>query len=225
MNIAVLIIHRGDRPRFLENLMRMINAQTLQPTEVYELGSPPENDVCDISKRYRLGYLHLSKVSKADVIAFMEVDDYYAPNYLEEMAKAWQEAGKPDLFGTTNTIYYNIKLFAYFKMQHYLSGIAMATLIKPNLDLGNVIDEDPYFDKHIYNHITNKELFTPNKTICIGIKHGDGMTGGSYHHERLDRFTTNKGITDYDKSFLKANMDKDSFEFYSNYFKQKSQPI
>lgn len=221
MKLAVLSIHRGDRPLFLQNLKRMIAAQTLQPSIVYFVDYEPESEQCDITQRYRRGYEYLSNQG-VDLIAFMEVDDYYSPTYLETMVNQWLHAGKPDLTGTYYTYYYHIKLFAYYKMEHYQMSTAMATLIKPGLSINWCDDRQPYTDTFLWNlDNLSKHLFSP-PIICIGIKHGVGLTGGRGHIDDLDRYERNKGVVDENKYFLWSNMDKESFEFYSEYFYPKA---
>lgn len=67
--------------------------------------------------RYRLGYERLRN-KKIEVIALIENDDWYAPNYLETMYNKWLELDKPQLLGQSYTIYYHIKERAWFTMNH-----------------------------------------------------------------------------------------------------------
>jgi hypothetical protein len=43
------------------------------------------------------------------------------------------------------------------------------------------------------------------------MKHGEGLTGGAWHRDKLDRFKIDDGL-------LRDNLDPVSFEFYNNYF-------
>lgn len=213
MKIAALIIHRGDRPEFLENLKRMLAAQTVQPDVIHYVDYQPESDKCDISQRYKRGYEALRNKG-IDLIFFMEVDDYYSPDYIETMLAEWNNHNRSDIFGTNYTIYYHIKLFSWFTFYHNTRSSAMSTLIKADLKLEWPVDEEPYTDTWLWNRIKGV-TFKPKKHICLGIKHGLTMTGGQSHVDRLHRYIT----SDSNKDFLRENMDSESFNFYSNLIK------
>ena len=144
MKIGIIIPDKSDRPKFLENCLRMINSQTIKP-DIIELVNDkpidinpdgyalPEKRNCDITLRYRTGYDRLRNKG-INVIFLMENDDWYAPDYIETMLKYWEKYGRPDIFGTNYTIYYHIKLFAYFTMNHSMRSSAMSTLIRSDLN-------------------------------------------------------------------------------------------
>lgn len=210
MRIGIIIPDRGDRPRLMDNCIRMMAKQTLIPDVVLRIDFPPHNSECDITKRYRIGYEALSK-QNLDLIALIENDDAYSPDYLETMVKAWEENGKPDIFGTNYTIYYHLKLRKYFTFDHFDRASAMNTFLKPALNIAWPVDHDPYTDLHLWRQLKGIAI-KPSKIISIGIKHGEGKTGGQFHTDELDRFT------EPDNGLLKNNLDSESFEFYDNYF-------
>lgn len=223
MKIGVIIPDRGDRPRFLENCLRMLNKQTLKP-DVIELVNNDmltfdgdgyhveKNKDCDITWRYRTGYERL-KNKGLDCILLWENDDWYHSAYIETMVREWKKAGKPEIFGTNYTIYYHIKLFAHFVMHHTTRSSAMSTLLKPDLNFTWCKDYEPYTDLHLWKTLKGV-TFQPEKNICMGIKHGEGLCGGRCHIDRLEKFI-NK---DPAKDFLRSNMDEESFNFYTTYF-------
>lgn len=210
MRVGVIIPTRGDRPELLKNCLRQLDNQTLKPERISIIQFPPEADKCDITKRYRIGYHHLSGKG-LDVIALIEDDDWYSPDYLETMVGYWIKEGRPKLLGLDHTVYYNIRLFAHFTMFHSTRSSAMNTLIQPDLDFDWGPDENPYADVHIWN-LLKGTIVVPEKEICLGIKHGIGKCGGQSHTCHLSRYV-NK---DEDKTFLKSIMDDESFEFYSS---------
>lgn len=222
MKIAILIPDRGDRPLFLKNCLRMLDIQ-IREFKKHEdaefiieiVKDEPLNDDCDITWRYRIGYNRLRN-KNIDIIALIENDDWYSPEYLHTMVYEWKKSGKPDLFGTNYTIYYHIKMFKYFTMEHDDRSSAMSTLIRPDLDFKWCVDIDPFTDLHIWKTLKGV-LFTPKNHICLGIKHGIGKCGGSSHLSRLERYI-HHGIDDSKKWFLRENMDSESFKFYSEYF-------
>lgn len=213
LRLGILIPNRGcERVRFMENLIRMIEAQTFKPVHIELVDFEPTNEKCDITKRYRIGYENM-KGKGLDLIALMEVDDFYSPEYLEYMVSKWFEFGKPKMLGTAYTIYYHIKLLKWFTFEHYNRASAMNTFIVPDLDIDWPVDEEPYTDIHLWRDIQGV-VFTPEKHYSLGIKHGDGKVGGQNHVDKLDRFIHD----DSDLRFLTAVMDKDSFLFYTNYY-------
>jgi len=204
LNVGIIIPDRNDRPKFLENCLRMIHAQTIQPTIIEVVNDTPISDACDITMRYRLGYERLMG-KNLDCILFIENDDWYSTNYIETMVKKWVELGRPQLFGTQYTIYYHIGVRGYFQFDHFRRASAMNTLIVPDLEIDWGNDSNPYTDSHLWflaktNKSTLKGLtFMPMNVISIGIKHGFGKTGGAFHTDKLE------------------HMDKESFKFYTNY--------
>ena len=216
MRIGIIIPDRNDRPLFLKNCMRLIKSQTLQPEIIELVNYEPESESVDITQRYRRGYDNLRNKG-LDVIALMENDEWYSHDYLKTMVNEWVNNGKPDIFGTNYTIYYHIKLFAYFTMHHLTRSSAMSTLIKPDLNFKWCVDDQPYTDLHLWS-VLKGVTFKPNKTICLGIKHGVGKCGGMAHVDKLHRYQNELSVNDSNKTFLRDIMDSESFEFYSNYF-------
>lgn len=208
MKIGVIIPDRGDRPEFLKNCIRMMERQTIQPYTIELIDDKPENSKCDITKRYRIGYDRLRNKG-LDVIALIENDDWYSPVYLETMTKTWGEQGSPDIFGTNYTIYYHLKLKAWFKNLHNSRSSAMNTFIRPDMNFKWCQDSEPYTDLHLWRNMKGK-TFCPMPVISIGIKHGSGLCGGRMHIDRLEKYI-NK---DPHGTFLLNTMDAESYEFY-----------
>lgn len=221
MKISVIIPDRGDRPDFLKNCLRMIDNQTCTKNGIdiltYVAGGKPINEKCDITFRYKRTYQIITraaeeKIHTPDLIAFMENDDWYAPTYLEYMAKKWIEAGKPELFGTNYTIYYHLKHKRYFTFRHLQRASAMSTFIKPGLEFEWPEDHDPYTDSWLWmqqNGIQTKVSIEPEYIVCVGMKHGIGKSGGEFHDNFENRFNND------DNGFLQNTLDPDSYKFYS----------
>jgi hypothetical protein len=227
MKIGVIIPDRNDRPKFLANCLRMMEAQTLKPKYVRIIDYPAINEHVDITPRYRTGYLYMSAMD-VDLIAFIENDDYYAPDYFETMVEAWKRFHKPSLFGTCYTIYYHLQLKRYFTMEHHQRASAMNTFIKPALNIKWPVDMEPFLDMHLWSGqsgITgdmSRVVFKPEKIISVGMKHAVGKTIGGGNHvidERVARRYATKDVNDeYPQGFLKTVLDPESFNFYNNYF-------
>lgn len=169
VRIGVLVPDRGDRPEFLLQCQHLLLQQTLPPVVVLIVGTeskvvrmggltfvwlnvPPVAGECDITKRYRMGYEWYSGPDSptVDVVALMENDDWYHPDYLRLMGARWVQAGRPHLFGTAYTIYYHLGLQAWFRMNHKKRASAMNTFIQPGLVFDWCADNEPYTDMHLW---------------------------------------------------------------------------
>lgn len=213
--VGVIIPDRGDRPGFVDNCLRQMENQTLKPVEISLVNYAPESNLKDITQRYRRGYESLRYMS-LDVIAFIESDDFYSPEYLEYMAGKWVHYGKPDLLGTSFNWYYNLRMKAYHKMEHHTQSHAMSTLIKPDLDFPWCHDNEAFTDVYLWNlrkHLKGV-IFTPEKNIAICMKHGVGLTGGNSHRSNDSRYKN----LDINGEWLRSNLSKESFDFFWNYF-------
>ena len=220
MRTAVLIPSRKDRPKFLENCLRMMAAQTLQPDHIEIVDDEPLSADKDITWRYRTGYERLRNKG-FDVIALIENDDWYSPFYLEYMVNKWIAEGKPDLLGTDYTIYYHLRKKGWFVMHHDERASAMNTLIKPDMNFKWCPDNDPYTDIHLWlNAGLNGKIIHPNLHYSIGMKHGEGLCGGRNHIDKLEKFKNDDKNMDFlFSNMITENKDHDSFNFYSTYYK------
>lgn len=207
--IGIIIPDRNDRPEFLDNCLRMIHNQTMQPSLIQLVNDDPITDECDITWRYRNGYDRLRNCG-LDCILLVENDDWYAPNYIETMVNQWNKAGQPEIIGTNYTIYYHIGINKHFTMNHQRRASAMNTLIKPDLNFSWCVDKEPYTDLHLWKTLKG-HTFNPPQIISIGIKHGVGKCGGRNHTCSFHRYIND----DSNKEFLKQHMDSESFYFYT----------
>lgn len=209
MKLLIITPDRGDRPEFLAHLKKMLKNQTYQNFDHLIVNFPPSDKAKDITKRYRFGY-ELATDRGYDVALFMENDDWYCHTYIETMVNKWLENTNLQILGTCYTIYYHIGIKKYFKMLHYHRSSAMSTMIKVGLPLSWPLDHDPYTDIHLWKNagLTEKLIFEPEKIICLGIKHGIGLSGGENHTTYMHRYVNE------DNGFLKNTVDNESFEFY-----------
>lgn len=169
VRIGVIVPDRGDRPDFLLQCQHLLLQQTLAPvvvlivgteSKVQRIGSftfvwlnvPPVAGVCDITKRYRIGYEWFNGPDSppVDVLAWIENDDWYHKNYLREMARQWVKAKRPHLFGTAYTMYYHLGLQRWRRMHHKKRASAMNTFIMPHLQVEWCADTEPYTDQHLW---------------------------------------------------------------------------
>lgn len=179
MKIGVITPHRNDRPEFLAQFKKYLAAQTLQPDVVLYADKLAKSDVIDITKRYREAYAEMIMI--ADVVLFMEVDDYYASNYIEKIVAGWNDAGQPDIFGIDSSIYYHVT-GRWFQIGHPGRSSANTTLLKTGLQINWPADNYPYTDIVLWDQLKGKTMPMPRTPICIGIKHGIGLVGGGAHN-------------------------------------------
>lgn len=190
VRIGVLMPHRNDRPKFLEQFHRLLERQTLKPEIVEIVDYEPIDENVDITARYRKGYDNL-RGKGLDVIAMLEVDDWYSSDYLEVMANGWVNAGRPKMFGLDYTIYYHLFVGKSFIFKHDKRSSMMSTLMRPDMDFEWPAPDYAYTDSFLWKSVGGK-LFNPRKTITVGLKHGIGLCGGRWHSESLQRYNRNE---------------------------------
>ncbi|NCX55612.1 MAG: hypothetical protein EBW87_00215 [Burkholderiaceae bacterium] len=215
--VGVIIPDRGDRPDFMYHCSRMIKYQTLQPIAIEHVNDAPISDKKDITWRYRLGYERLRGLG-LDVIAFMENDDWYSPQYLELMVNEWHNSGRPKLFGTIYTIYFNIRIWKSLTMWHQDRASAMNTLITPDMNFQWCRDDESFTDMYLWRLFYDKQeakVWLPPMHIAVGIKHGVGLTGGQMHLDRLDRFDVHREM-DFNVH-LEKMVDDETLNFYKSF--------
>lgn len=214
MRIAIVIPTRGDRDKFMARCVKRMMQQTLKPDIIEIVSDEPLTKEKDITWRYRIGVARAIKRG-AELIFFIENDDYYAKDYIERMVKMWIENGRPKMLSLNRCIYYNLKSRAYFEMSHPGRGGMFMTMARAEVfkDFKWNADNDPWTDIHIWKQIPGAavEKNKNDKWIAIGIKHGVGLCGGNGHNTAIvDRRT----IQDGDWDWLRGQIGDEDVEFY-----------
>lgn len=187
IKVGVLVPTRGNRPEFLQQCKHLISQQTVAPFKVLIRDEKPDNDLPDITKRYRLGSKQLFSEG-CTVVLFWEDDDWYAPNYIERMLFEWIKAGKPQIFGVGQSTYYHLFVHKYHTITHPGRASNMATLVtKAVTKIEWCSDDFPYTDLHLWK-VLDGATFVPEKPVCMGLKHGIGMVGGGGHQHDWYRY-------------------------------------
>lgn len=227
MKIGIIIPDRGDRPQFLANCIRMMRDQTLRPTFVHIMDLPPQSDEVDITFRYRRAYENFANsgvMQKMDLIALIENDDWYSPEYMETMANRWNMHGRPEIFGTNYTIYYHLRLRKWYKMLHDDRASAMNTFLRPGVRITWPPDNEPYTDLHLWQGETKLHglAIDPGKIISIGMKHGIGLCGGRSHIDDGRPFYKSMAekYKNEDGGLLANTLDPESLKFYNSITEQ-----
>jgi len=177
MNICAIIPDRGDRPRFTTKCIDYLKRQTLVPHRIAIVRNEPESDSPDLTKRVRKAYEALKH--QYDVFCVIENDDWYSHAYIETMAKEWDNAGRPDLFGSNTTTYYHILKDQHRRMEHPNRSSLFTTWIKGGQTIPWPSDDTLNLDVYLWGLPVRK--VTTKTELAIGIKHGQGMCGGQGH--------------------------------------------
>jgi len=214
VKIVALIPTRGNRGALLDNCKRMMAAQTQPLYGMVVVDDPPKNEhVKDITYRYRIGVERIyAQYPDFDAIALIEDDDWYAPNYLEEMTKAWIKADRPEIFGIASTIYYHLGLKSWNYQVHPNRASAFSTFITRAIEsLDWPEDHISLLDLVLWDQLEGK-TFYPKNYIAVGIKHGIGLTGGIGHDHMWRGY---RGGQDPDLEWFKETLDPISYAFYA----------
>lgn len=205
--IGIVIPTKGNRPYFLGKAKSLIARQTVKPRYIRIVNDETSFTGVDIAYRYHLGFKELFKKG-CDVVICWEDDDWYAEKYIETLINKWEKAGKPDIYGIGQSIYYHIVTKQYAIFDHRKRASMMATLVTRNTLKSEFDYWCPYLDIELWKSNEGK-TFTPSKPICVGIKHGFTKVGGGGHQIKWDRYT----IADSDSNKLK-NMVGQDVSFY-----------
>lgn len=192
LRVGVCIPDRGDRPLFLERCLSMMDSQTRKPDFIRVVSEdvPATKNGIDITRRYAIGFKELFLHNGCDVVFCIESDDWYSDKYISTMLKAWENNGKPQVFGLEYSIYYNIVSCRYSKFKHKKRSSMMSTMVTSAV-LDHKFDfENQYLDFKLWTDrkFTRKTFVNRGNPIAIGIKHGHGLVGGTGHDKDWDRF-------------------------------------
>lgn len=209
--IGIVTPTRGDRPKLLEQCANYLYSQTLKRFYWSLVDYKPKDKNKDLVQRCEVGIQDCID-NNCDLIFFIEDDDYYSPVYLKCMYDRWVETGKPELFGIGETTYYHLKTNKYWNKKHPRHSSLMCTMITKQaaerIDYKKV--KGIWFDIYLWN--TFKGVTTTFKNdICLGIKHGIGVTGGVGHNPNASIYNQ----LDFDGSYLRNIVGIYNYKFYN----------
>jgi glycosyltransferase involved in cell wall biosynthesis len=218
MRIAVIIPTRGNREKFLSRCIKRIMQQTRKPDIIEIVSDEPLGSEKDITWRYKLGISRAIKRG-ADVVFFIEDDDFYSLSYIETMIRMWVAAGRPKIFSLNRTVYYNIKTRSYIIYDHPGRGSMFMTMARTDAFNGFTWNpnNDPFTDLHIWKNIKGVSADVPRGTwLAIGIKHGIGLVGGGGHVAEQMRGS----VSDSGFDWLRTQVGEEQIEFYNRILQQ-----
>lgn len=205
--IGVVIPTRGDRTVFIERCLFMMYRQTLKIDKIEVVDEQPKSNDKDITYRYRKGFESLFKQG-CKVVFLIEDDDWYSEDYIKTMYDQWLHLRKPQILGVGNTTYYHLNRSEHTTMTHKFRSSAFSTMVtKDVMNINFPKDNYPFLDISLWQQLKGK-TFIPKSTICLGIKHGIGVCGGSGHNPGFKYQNQDENY-----SFLKKIIGQD-FNFY-----------
>lgn len=182
MNITAITPTRGDRPQFVENCIRMMQRQTVKLYQHLIIDYAPINDRHDIGARYKEGF-EQAFTNGADIVFCIEDDDWYKDDYIEKMMEGWKQAQKPSAFGFQTSMYYHIPSYQYVNLRHPGRASMYNSLFDRSVLSLNWPDDMRFLDIFLWKNLSGVSGYAPSSPVCIGIKHGIGMAGGSAHSD------------------------------------------
>ena len=189
-----------DRKPLLDFVLDRLKRQTLKANHVIVVDYEGKGGI-DLRERYVKG-VNEAFDRGCDFVISMEDDDYYPLTYIEDMVRAWEQAGRPAVIGHKQTINYNVFDSTYRVVNRDSFCSAYCTAVGRGVNLN--LTEDIY-DVELWRINAGAVMVTIDPPP-VGIKHGIGMTGGHVHSTLSE--------TD-DGSFLRKLVDKEAYEFYN----------
>lgn len=206
MTFCAITPTRGDRPELLEHCKWQVSRMTLRPEKHFIIDYPPKNGNKDLVERLQFG---ISLAKEYEWAFIIEDDDFYGADYFERLYRH-----DADFVGDDRTLYYNIRNNGYETTHHkgraslFTTGFRLSSL--KNFDWTRIKPGSVWADIALWNHASSKAIrkkFVDSGTI--GIKHGQGLTGGIGHRQRYRTFDNNWNV-------LASKVDAESLEFYKN---------
>jgi hypothetical protein len=206
MRVGVIVPDRGDRKDFKQHCYWLLLQQTFKGFSIYSPDFRAEDGVPDLTKRVRAAYEMASQYN--DVVCIMENDDWYSKDYLSIMIAAYKRAEKPEIFGISETHYYNLRFNKWLRWTHPRRASLFCTMLRTGLNIDWPTDGYLPLDMYLWKRLQGR-TFAPDNVIALGMKHGEGLCGGK-GHEAENMYTD----ADPDRSFLKETVDEESYNFY-----------
>jgi glycosyltransferase involved in cell wall biosynthesis len=193
-----LITPTGGRPLAFELCELWMSRQTLKPDEWIVVDDYEVPTKCTMGQKiirrtpfWKPGDMTLPKnlieglnAVTGDIILIIEDDDWYSPNYIENMVKKLEDY---DLVGEGLTRYYNVNNYRYMihnNINH--TSLCQTGFTKRVLKQVKCVAEfckrEKFLDIKIWQHLLCKKLVFIANTWAVGIKGLPGRPGIGYGH-------------------------------------------
>jgi hypothetical protein len=213
--MITLLTVTGGRPEAWALCKRWMAAQTVQPDRwiiVDDVGDVPEATI-QVTPRWQPGQntqarnlLSGLEAYEGGKLLIIEDDDYYSPNYIENMSK-WLD--RFDLVGERNALYYHVGQRVWRNCNNRTHASLCATGMSDVTKFVTICQKmSKFIDLELWKGGTGR-LFDTQMTV--GIKGLPGRPGIGAGHRM-------KGISDPNLSVLRKRIGSDSaaFAMYGN---------
>lgn len=204
MSIAALTVTRGDRPQFLDHCKSQVSKMKGIDEHII-INRAPVNSQPDLTQRVKEGVEEAKKRSH-EWIVIVEDDDFY---HIDHVLRMWAHFDTADFIGCEFTHYYNLRNRTWERTSHPNHSSLFCTAFRVSV-MDNFkwhLAHKVFLDRDLWFYAKKfKRSFI--EMTAIGIKHGQGLTGGKGHVQTFP----NK---DPNLAWLKSKVSPQSFEFYS----------
>ena len=217
-----IITPTGDRPLAFALCQNWVRKQTLQPDQwiVIDDGKMPTRPFVSVQYVRRepqandpkhtliLNLKTAMPLIKGDKVVIIEDDEYYAPEYLEEMALRLDQH---EVVGIARSKYYHLLTGGYMQISNTRHASLAETGFRSSFvpELSELWDGDPSLDMRLWQKAgpTRSLLFVDaDKPLYLGIKGLPGRVGiGAGHNPALYRRTRDTA----DRAILKKWVPQD----------------
>ena len=197
----------GDRPALLENCVNQIKRMGCRMNS-YIINYPPKSSAADLVPRVRHG-IELARRDGFEYAFIIEDDDAYPPDYFSRFTPGY------DFYGFDSTVYYNIRNRTFSGVDRHPNRASLFCTGFRIKALDRFVwppDDFIFLDIKLWEYATlyhKRVQLIGGDNPCLGIKHNIGKVGGKGHKGQQRH-------TDPDFNWLRAHVEKDSFEFYKN---------
>lgn len=235
-----VITPTGDRPEAFELCKLYMNRQTIKPSQwiIVDDGFEKGDEAKEFSfsqyiRRERkkgepkhtlpCQMLEAFNYVNTNYVLIMEDDDWYAPNYFEEMLKLFNNDAI-NIVGLGNNIYYNPIVKKYFihenKNHSSWCSTGFSSKLIPFIEAICTFNTGPLIDLKIWRTVKEKNILLNSKNLCIGIKGLPGRAGFVAGHLNIktNSYKTDGFRKDFSSVFFKECIGED-IHLYERFIK------
>lgn len=204
---------RGEKERapLLEFCKHQLSRMTLKPDKSYFITDPPTSPKVDLVERIQRG-VEMAKQDGFEYAFIIESDDAYPANYFQQF-----DIGEFSFYGSTETIYYNLRNRTYSIFTHqgrsslFVTGFKISALKSFNWYAPKSRFLDVSLWEFSETSVGMRQFIKPSG--AIGIKHNLGLCAGKGH-------TTRGANIDEQLEKLRSWTDDEQFSFYTELMKK-----
>jgi hypothetical protein len=201
--VAAITPTLGKRHDFMQLCREYVRRQTVKCEHIV-VDEPQTIFPTDLTYRYKAA-IEKAKAKGCTVAVVFEDDDWYHPEYVERLLNFWEQSGKPEVVGISDSHYYHIGTNQYWHSVHAGRSSMCAMLLRLDVEFKFPVESEIWLDIHLCK-AHQGAYFVPPFPLVVGIKHGIGQCGGVGHRKNFSQYKA-------DPNWLKNNIGND-FEKY-----------